>query len=53
MIASRPMLSTITLAPRTEAAPRNVVEVVVGELLELMIHSVESLRDRLSKIALR
>jgi hypothetical protein len=47
----------IMLAPRpttrlTSGLP-SVVEVIVGEVLDLMIHSIEGLRDQLRRLSVR
>jgi hypothetical protein len=52
MVASSPSARSIMAAPPAQHRPR-AVDNLVGSLLELVIHAIEGLRERLGRLALR
>jgi hypothetical protein len=52
MVASSPSSRSITVADSTQGLPR-VVEAFFGSFLELVIHSIEGVRERLGRLSLR
>ncbi|HEY0994076.1 MAG TPA: hypothetical protein VGD80_43770 [Kofleriaceae bacterium] len=52
MLASRPAFSSVTWIDRLRPGLPGAVETVVGGALEMTIHSIEGLRDRLVRRAL-
>lgn len=49
MIASSSSSHSVALTDRQPPALSRLVEQVVGDLLELVVHSVEGLRERIAK----
>jgi hypothetical protein len=52
MIASSPPARSVMVTTPAQSLPRTV-DAFVGSLLELVIHSIEGVRERLGKLALR
>ena len=52
MIASSPPARSIMVTNPAQGLPR-AVDAFVGSLLELVVHSIEGVRERLSKLTLR
>jgi hypothetical protein len=52
MVASSPSPRSIMVTNPTQSVPR-AVEGIVGTLLELVIHSIEGVREQLTKLTLR
>lgn len=51
MDASTSPTSSLAVADRTSSVLPRLIERVVGDLLELVVHSIEELRDRVAKSA--
>jgi hypothetical protein len=51
MLATTTPSRTLSLAPRAPALSFVILDTVVGSVLELAIHAIEGVRDRLSKLA--
>jgi|GEM_PF-7081822 len=52
MIASSPSARSIMVANPAQGLPR-AVDAFVGSMLELLVHSIESVRERIGKLTLR
>jgi hypothetical protein len=53
MVASSPSSRSITVTVRPRDGIPRAVETILGGMLELMIHSVEGLRDLFGRLSLR
>ena len=55
MIASSPPAWSIMVTNPAQGLPRAVdaVDAFVGSVLELLVHSIESVRERIGKLTLR
>jgi hypothetical protein len=52
MIASSPPARSVMVTTPAQSLPR-AVDAFVGNLLELVIHSIEGVRERLARLTLR
>lgn len=52
MLASRTVFSPVTLIDRLHPSLPRAIETAVGGALEMMVHSIEGLRDRFVRRAL-
>ena len=52
MIASSPSARSIMVTNPAQSLPR-AVDAFVGTVLELLVHSIESVREQLGKLTLR